>query len=293
MKIKYIFFLLLVLGFQNLIAQCAISPSSSTICNGSSSTLVASGGSGTYTWSPSTGLNTTTGDTVIASPATTTTYTVTSTCTATVTVTVLNLNVTAGPDILVCKGNSINLTSTVTGNGSNIVTYAWSGPNGYSSTSASPTIPTSTILMSGNYTVTATVGGCQRQDVVNVIVAEPKIETLSGVVITNFIKCNVASSTIMFNLSTQSYQSSIVNYTINWGDNTTGTYTTASNPISHTYVIGSYIMSIQMNLTNGCSATKTYSVFCRKFSCCCNISIIRWSSEWLCTSYNKLDFNNT
>ena len=47
-----------------------------TICTGSSTTLTASGAS-SYSWSPSTGLNTTTGSTVIASPTATTTYTIT------------------------------------------------------------------------------------------------------------------------------------------------------------------------------------------------------------------------
>ena len=56
-----------------------------TLCSGNSTTLTASttGSTGTvtYAWSPSTGLNTTTGTTVTASPTTTTTYTVTATAT--------------------------------------------------------------------------------------------------------------------------------------------------------------------------------------------------------------------
>ena len=60
-----------------------ITPPAATICEGNNTTLVASGGNGTYNWSPATGLNTTTGATVIASPTTTTTYTVTSVTQAT------------------------------------------------------------------------------------------------------------------------------------------------------------------------------------------------------------------
>jgi trimeric autotransporter adhesin len=48
------------------------------ICAGSNDTLMASGAT-TYTWSPSTALNTTTGATVIANPTATTIYTVTGT----------------------------------------------------------------------------------------------------------------------------------------------------------------------------------------------------------------------
>lgn len=51
-----------------------------SIANGNSTTLTASGiGVANYAWSPSTGLSTTTGSTIIASPVVTTTYTVTGT----------------------------------------------------------------------------------------------------------------------------------------------------------------------------------------------------------------------
>jgi hypothetical protein len=63
-----------------------------SICNGTSTTLTASGAN-TYIWSPATGLSATTGATVTANPTTTTTYTVTGTgadpgCTGQTTVTV-------------------------------------------------------------------------------------------------------------------------------------------------------------------------------------------------------------
>ena len=56
-----------------------VTPPTSTICPGTTQTLVATIGStptGTYTWTPATGLNTTTGSTVIATPQVTTSYTV-------------------------------------------------------------------------------------------------------------------------------------------------------------------------------------------------------------------------
>lgn len=58
--------------------QVSINASSTGICISGSSTLTAqsTNSSYTYTWSPATGLNTTTGSTVIASPTTPTTYTV-------------------------------------------------------------------------------------------------------------------------------------------------------------------------------------------------------------------------
>lgn len=52
-----------------------VDPPSANICNGGSVTLTASGAAN-YTWSLATGLNTTSGATVIASPTVTTTYTI-------------------------------------------------------------------------------------------------------------------------------------------------------------------------------------------------------------------------
>ncbi|MFM7238556.1 MAG: beta strand repeat-containing protein, partial [Cyanobium sp.] len=68
------------------------SGASLAICSGSSVTLRASNGTTPYIWSPATGLSSTTGDSVVASPTVTTTYTVTSitgTCVSTATVTVV------------------------------------------------------------------------------------------------------------------------------------------------------------------------------------------------------------
>jgi hypothetical protein len=65
-------------------------PAAATVCSGNSTTLSVSGAS-SYTWSPSTGLSSSTGSTVTATPFATTTYTVTGTannCTGTQVVTV-------------------------------------------------------------------------------------------------------------------------------------------------------------------------------------------------------------
>ena len=45
-----------------------INPPTPAICNGESINLTASGSDGTYSWSPGTGLNTTTGPAVTANP---------------------------------------------------------------------------------------------------------------------------------------------------------------------------------------------------------------------------------
>ncbi|MGE0635668.1 MAG: PKD domain-containing protein [Bacteroidia bacterium] len=149
----------------------------SSVCAGSSVTLTAVGATN-YTWSPATGLNTTTGATVIATPATTTTYTVTgsgscTTCTATTTVTVNpipTVNVTpAAPAI--CSGQSTTLTA------SGATTYTWSPATGLNTTNGATVTanPTTTTT----YTVTGTAAGCTDPATVTVTVNPIPAVTIS------------------------------------------------------------------------------------------------------------------
>ena len=138
-----------------------VSPSI-TICQGGS-ILLKAGGATNYTWSPGTGLNTTTGPSVIASPGATTTYTVTGPAvtgclagppqSATVTVTIgPSINGTASQITPAsCAGNNGSAVVNGTG-GSGSLNYLWS--NG--STGA-----TATGLAAGLYTITITdAAGC-------------------------------------------------------------------------------------------------------------------------------------
>ena len=62
----------------------------------------------------------------------------------------------AGSDSPICAGSTLHLTaSTVSG-----ATYAWSGPNGFSSSAQNPTIDNVTAAAAGSYCVTATLNGC-------------------------------------------------------------------------------------------------------------------------------------
>jgi gliding motility-associated-like protein len=149
----------------------SVTPTASTICNGGNVSLTASGGT-SYTWSPAAGLSATTGATVTASPSTTTTYTVTGTgaCgtgTATSTITVNPIpTTTAGSNSPICAGSALNLTATTSAG----ATYAWSGPNGFTSALQNPTIASATTAASGTYTVTVTANGCSSTSTVNVTV---------------------------------------------------------------------------------------------------------------------------
>src|SRR5207302_1665748 len=62
----------------NQLPVVTVSPASPSICNGKSVSLTG-GGANTYGWSPTTGLSSGTGTTVLANPSSTSTYTVTGT----------------------------------------------------------------------------------------------------------------------------------------------------------------------------------------------------------------------
>lgn len=131
----------------------------STICEGQSTTLTASGG-GTYVWSTSG-----TGSSITVSPTTTTTYIVDVTngvCTESdsVTVTVNPLPVASiSGTITICEGQS----TTLTANGGS--TYEWSDSSTGTSINVSPTSTTNYFVIATNAcgsdtaTVTVTVGG--------------------------------------------------------------------------------------------------------------------------------------
>ena len=124
-----------------------------TICNGSSSVLIANGGS-TYTWTPNTGLSSTVGYSVNASPTISTTYTVNASsggCSASDEVTVFvnptpTVSISANGSTSFCSGGSVGLIST-----SSSSSYTWS--NGAST-------PSISVNTGGNYNLTVSNGSC-------------------------------------------------------------------------------------------------------------------------------------
>jgi gliding motility-associated-like protein len=136
------------------------------ICLGGSTTLNGSGGV-TYSWSPATGLSSTSIANPIANPTATTTYTVTVTdadgCAGTdaVVITVTPLDIAnAGPDQEVCTGSSTTLAA------SGGVSYQWSPATGLSN----PNSPSPTVTPSGPITYTVLVtdaNGCFDTDEVS------------------------------------------------------------------------------------------------------------------------------
>lgn len=63
-----------------------------------------------------------------------------------------------GSDGPVCSGQTLHLTATNSSPGT--PTFTWSGPNGFTSASATPAVTNITTAASGTYTVTVTIAGC-------------------------------------------------------------------------------------------------------------------------------------
>lgn len=138
------------------------------ICPGDTTILNAYGAQ-TYSWSPSTGLNSTTGSSVSASPSSTQTYIVTGTnangCIDTDTVTVfvdtINVHVTGETDI--CKYDSVVLTAT------GAQSYTWS-PTTWLNPAVGPVV-TASPPQTQTYIVTGiNANGCIDKDTITVVV---------------------------------------------------------------------------------------------------------------------------
>src|SRR5690606_37128706 len=82
----------------------------------------------------------------------------------------------------VCAGQGLQLSASSSAG----ATYAWSGPNGFSSTLQNPLIPSATAAMSGDYTVIASLGTCASAPVtvtatVNPVPATPTVSNTGPV----------------------------------------------------------------------------------------------------------------
>ncbi|MBX2903476.1 MAG: tandem-95 repeat protein [Chitinophagales bacterium] len=123
----------------------------------------------TYAWSGPNGFSSALQNPIITNvtAAAAGTYTVTATATGsgcksyagsvTVVINAIPSAPTAGSNSPLCAGTTLNLTAS----GSGSATYAWTGPNGFSSSLQNPSIANVTTAAGGSYSVTQTVSGCK------------------------------------------------------------------------------------------------------------------------------------
>ena len=232
-----------------VITQLTVTPSLSinvsgnnTICEGQSTTLTATGAS-TYSWSPATGLNTSTGATVDATPAATTIYVVTGTsngCSNTATFTV-NVNpnpvIQTSGNVDVCSGQFVTLSASGASN------FTWSPSTALNTTTGASVVanPISTIT----YTVVGTDNGCSASSSITVnIIAQPVVNVSAS---TTSI-CNGQSATLTASgADTYTWSPST-------GLNTTSGSTVIATPsTTMTYTVTGFV-------AGGCFSTNTITI---------------------------------
>lgn len=224
-------------------------PADQSICTGESVVLNVTGTATTFSWTPATGLSSTTSSSPTANPGSTTTYTVTGTdaigCSNTdaVTVTVNTapvINVTPGSTI--CRGDGVTLTAT------GAATYSWSPSTGLSAPGSGVTVafPSTTTT----YTVTGTdANGCSSTATVTMTVIDPNAaftpspETGTPPLTVNFD--NNSNGTI---------------YYWNFGNGSGDTTNNVSPDASTTYpTVGNYIVTL-VSIQGPCSDTTTFTI---------------------------------
>ena len=145
-----------------------ITPDTSICTGGTLPILVQGSDSLTYSWTPGTGLSSTTVKEPVATPTVNTTYIVTGTwssmgCPPVSDQVTININplpqVTAGPDTIICSGGSIQFYTNVSPASPGYI-YQWQGPNSFSSNNANPLVQNITVADTGVYSVQVNILGC-------------------------------------------------------------------------------------------------------------------------------------
>lgn len=137
-----------------------------------------------------------------------------------------------------CEGETLQL---ICNNNQPNATFAWSGPNGFTSTQQNPTIPNVGTQNSGDYTLVISAGGHTSAPATTTVVVNSNPE----------LQLNVTDSIICLGESTQISVSGATNYTWNQGlSNHSNQNVTPTTTTTYT-VIGS---------NNGCSDTASVEI---------------------------------
>lgn len=151
--------------------------------------------------------------------------------------------ITTGSNSTICAGQPLNLTTTA--NPAGAYTYAWTGPNGFTSTIQNPTIATPTLAAAGNYTVVVTIPNCGTANGTTAVVVNPG----PTITVPPITICQGGSGTL-----TASSPTTGGTWTWSLGGNILGSGSTLSvNPTTNT------TYTVEYNV-NGCTGTSTVLV---------------------------------
>jgi hypothetical protein len=248
-----------VASIRSCTALAANAGADKLICNGSGVAIggspAASGGASpyTYSWSPSTGLSSSTVANPTASPTSTTTYTLTvtdnasATSTDAVVVTVVSKpTASAGSNKTICNGSSTSIGGSPTASGgTSPYTYSWAPSTGLSSTTVAN--PTASPTSNNTYTVTVTDNnGCTHTSTVTVTVnSKPTVNAGTD-------KTICLDSTVTLGGSPTATGGTSP-YTYTWAPATDLSSSTVANPAATPGITTTFTVTVTDN--NGCSNT--------------------------------------
>jgi gliding motility-associated-like protein len=146
----------------------------------------------------------------------------------------------AGANQVLCEGSTLNLTATSATAG---VTYNWTGPNSFTSSTQNPSIANVTTVASGNYLVTATLNSCvSPAGTTNVLVHATPV--ITGPSKSDPTSCGSSTGSITLNGLLAS-----TSYTVNYTKNTVAQTATISSNASGSLVIPSLPAGVYANIT--------------------------------------------
>ncbi len=215
------------------------------ICNGDNATINANG-SGTFTWAPASGLSSTTGTPVNATPSVTTTYTVTivdaNGCTATATQ-LIAVNTLPLPAITETDNSGITINDLIICSGDNATLDAGSWSNyQWSNGATSALLNISGLTSTATYTVTVTdFNGCSNSANSTITVNQLPAPVITGLTTV----CSGAPANLDAGTGP--------GWTYLWSDATSSTTQTINPTSSGTY-------TVTVTDANGCSASNTVNV---------------------------------
>jgi gliding motility-associated-like protein len=232
--------------------QPIVSVTGNTVCQNFSANLSASGGV-TYNWTgpgtySATGSN---ASITNAQPSSSGQYTVivtdANTCTNTA---VATLIVNPAPTPMIQTNSPICINHVLSLSGSGGVNYVWSGPNGFFSSSQSPTVMANTTGYSGTYALTVSdANGCSASTTATVSVSNIPNVTIAA---SNNVGCPPLCVDFTFGSS-----SPVQSYYWELGNGSQGSTSTGTGCYNTT---GIYTVNATINDAYGCSNSATYTV---------------------------------
>ena len=196
-------------------------------------------GSASYTWSG--GASPATANNSFTTPGTyTVTVTGTNGCTATSSITISTPTIIVSSNSPVCVGTTLAISLTASSGGTS---YAWSGPNFYTTLTQNPNIPSVSISSSGDYIVTVTYnGGCTLSAQTTVVVNPLPIAGITNNTGATLLTCSTTS------ISANAIPAGATSYL--WSNGTTPATENNSFTTSGTY-------TVTVTGTSGCTSTSS------------------------------------